>query len=213
VKRFTLLTLCLGFLVSSTANVQTAEAQSGASQAKKAVGLIDMAYLFKEYNKFADLRSQLRNEIKSSDDQARQLAEKIKSMQQVLKSGELEPGSPDQQKVENQLINEQTKFEAYRKTQQVEFLRRESKIYKEVYLEVVEAVAQYASYYKYDVILRFSREGVGETNNAQELIQNMNRQVVWHSEGIDITKPVLQYLNQKYGERKTAEGDSGTTTK
>lgn len=63
---------------------------------------------------------------------------------------------------------------------------------------MVEAVGQYASYYKFDVIIRFSRDGVEETDNAQELIQNMNRQVVWHNKGVDITDAVLKYLNQRY---------------
>jgi len=189
-----------------------AEGQPAAGQ-KKSVGLIDMAYLFKEYKKFADLRDQLRNDIKASDDKAKQMGEQLQALQKTLKDGTYKEGTPEYQKIEAQLIAQSTQFEAFRKTQQREYLRRESKIYKDIYMEVVEAVGQYASYYQYDVIIRFSRDGVGETDNAQELIQNMNRQVVWHNQGIDITDAVLKYLNSKYTPTATAPGAGDTTTK
>lgn len=200
VKRFTLLSLCLGLTLSMIPSAVFAQApEAGAAvQGRQTVGLIDMAYLFKEYKKFGDLREQLRNDIKVSEEQAKASAEKLQVLQRQMKDGTFKEGTPEYQQLEAQLISESTKFEAFRKTQQREFLRRESKLYKDVYLEVVEAVGQYASYYKFDVIIRFSRDGVEETDNAQELIQNMNRQVVWHNKGVDITEAVLKYLNQRY---------------
>lgn len=212
-KRFTLLTLCLGMMLSLSPRVTSAAEGQPAAGQKKSVGLIDMAYLFKEYKKFADLRDQLRNDIKASDDKAKQMGEQLQALQKTLKDGTYKEGTPEYQKIEAQLIAQSTQFEAFRKTQQREYLRRESKIYKDIYMEVVEAVGQYASYYQYDVIIRFSRDGVGETDNAQELIQNMNRQVVWHNQGIDITDAVLKYLNSKYTPTATAPGAGDTTTK
>ncbi|HBN74605.1 MAG TPA: outer membrane chaperone Skp [Planctomycetaceae bacterium] len=210
VKRLTLLTLCLGFIVSLTANVSTTQAQQpGADQPKRNVGLIDMATLFKDYRKFSDMRDQLRNDIKASDEKAKSMSEQLQALQKTLKDGTYTEGTPEYQKLESQLISQSTQFEAFRKTQQRDFLRRESKIYKDVYMEVVAAVGQYASYYNYDVIIRFSRDGVDETDNAQELIQNMNRQVIWHNSKIDITDAVLKYLNQKYGPA-TAEAPGKT---
>ena len=196
-KRFALLSLCLGLTLSLAQAPVQAQAPE-ASQPKRTVGLIDMAHLFKEYKKFGDLREQLRTDIKASDEQAKAMGEQLQALQRQLKDGTFKEGSAEYQQLEGKLISQSTQFEAFRKTQQRDFLRRESKIYKDVYMEVVEAVGQYASYYKYDVIIRFSRDSVDETDNAQELIQNMNRQVVWHNNGIDITDAVLKYLNQRY---------------
>lgn len=198
-KRFTLLSLCLGLTLSLIPATTFAQGQPGAApQEKRTIGLIDMAFLFKEYKKFGDLREQLRADIKNSDEQAKVMGEQLQTLQRQLKDGTYKEGTPEYQQLESKLIAQSTQFETFRKTQQRDFLRRESKIYKDVYLEVVEAVGQYASYYKYDVIVRFSRDSVEETDNAQELIQNMNRQVVWHNNGIDITDAVLKYLNQRY---------------
>lgn len=200
-KRLTLLSLCLGLILSvvqAPASAQSPPAGAASTQPKRSIGLIDMAHLFKEYKKFADLRDQLRNDIKASDEQAKGMGEQLQALQRQLKDGTYKEGTAEYQQLESKLIAQSTQFEAFRKTQQRDFLRRESKIYKDVYMEVVEAVGQYASYYNYDVIVRFSRDNVEETDNAQELIQNMNRQVVWHNNGIDITDAVLKYLNQRY---------------
>lgn len=211
-KRFTLFTLCLGMILSVVQTPSMAQAQT-TSQSKKTIGLIDMAHLFKEYKKFTDLREQLRSEIKATDDAAKKMAESIKATQAKLKAGTFAEGSAEYQQLEAKLISDTTKFEAFRKTQQQKFLRRESKIYKDVYLEVVGAVGQYAKYYNYDVILRFSRNAVDETNNAQELIQNMNKQVVWHNNGIDITDQVLDYLNKQYAASAKTAGRPGNPQK
>lgn len=214
-KKLTLWSLCLGLTLSllpATASAQGGGQPAASSQPKRSIGLIDMALLFKEYKKFGDLREQLRNDIKASDEQAKAMGEQLQALQRQLKDGTYKEGSPEYQQLESKLISQGTQFETYRKTQQRDFLRRESKIYKDVYMEVVEAVGQYAAYYNYDVIVRFSRESIEETDNAQELIQNMNRQIVWHntSSGIDITDAVLKYLNQRYTPvaNKPAEGGS-----
>lgn len=200
-RRFTLFTFCLGLALCVIQTSATVQAQPpAASQSGKTIGLIDMAHLFKEYKKFDDLRVQLRNDIKASDEQAKKMGEALQSLQKQLKGGTFKEGSDEYSKREADLIAKSTQFDVFRKTQQREFLRRESKVYKEVYLEVVGAVGKYAEFYNYDVIVRFSRSAVDETDNAQELIQNMNRQVVWHNESIDITEKVLAFLNQQYAE-------------
>ncbi|MBL4884707.1 MAG: OmpH family outer membrane protein [Planctomycetaceae bacterium] len=198
-KRFTLFTFCLGLALSVVQTSATVQAQTPAeTQSKKSIGLIDMAHLFKEYKKFADKRDTLRNEIKGSDEQAKAMAEKLKTMQVQLKSGTFAEGSDEFNQLEANLITGATQFEAYKKTQQQRFLRSESKVYKEIYLEVIEVVGTYANYYNYDVIVRFNRSTVSETDSAQDLITNMNKQVVWHNQGIDITDQVLKFLNDRY---------------
>ena len=213
-KRFTLFTFCLGLALSVTTFSATAQAQQpAAKKSDKSIGLIDMAYLFKEYKKFGDLRDQLRNEIKASDASAKLMQEKLQTMQKQLKGGTYKEGSPEFEQLEKNLIGGATQFEAFRKTQQRKFLRRESAVYKEVYIEVVGAVGLYAKYFGYDVIIRFNRSGVDETDNAQELIKNMNRQVVFFNPGIDITEKVLEYLNNEYAKNPRTAAAPGTATK
>ena len=180
--------------------VGTARGQAPKSNSELAhkVGLIDMAYVFKEYEKFTMLRTELQEEIKQSDQQARAKAEQIKKLQEELNSGTLKDNSPEYRAQEKQLAKAASEFEAFRKVAQRDFLRRESQIYKTIYLEVTDAVRKYADYYKYTLIIRFNREGLETAENPQDVIKSMNRQVVYHRSEDDITESVLDFLNREY---------------
>jgi Skp family chaperone for outer membrane proteins len=160
------------------------------------VGLIDMAHVFKNYEKFKTSTAALQDSIKLADEQAKKDIEKIKLIQE--KMGQLTQGSPDYASLEQQLIGATTKLEAFKKTSQLNFLRAEADIYKTVYLEVQTAVQQYAGVYKYTLIMRFNRNPVDEAENPQQIIQSMNRQVVYYRNEDDLTDPILSYLNDKY---------------
>jgi outer membrane protein len=166
-----------------------------------------MAYVFKNYDKFKAQTAGLQADIKAADDQARAQIENMKVTQERLAS--LANGSTDKQKAEASLIEMQTKLETFRKTSQLEFLRREADVYKTVYLEVQEAVAMYAKSYDYTLIMRFNRGAIDEAEDPQSIIQSMNRQVVFFEKRDDCTDPVLQYLNSQY-KSSGAAGTAGT---
>jgi outer membrane protein len=172
----------------------TVSAQDAAAPSR--VGLIDMAHVFKNYEKFKALRDDLKNEITSSDNQAKAMATRIKTVQDQLKT--FNEGSPEYLEKEKELAKSASDFEAFRKVAQRDFLRKEAEIYKTVYLEVADAVKLYAQHYKYAVILRFNREDIQTSSNPEEVLQSMNRQVVYFYAKDDITESVLQYLNKKY---------------
>lgn len=201
--------LSLTMLVSTAKPVQ---AQNAASAHK--VALIDMAHLFNEYNKFKDLREQLKGEITQKDETAKLMQKELQAMAAQIKSGSLKPGSPDYEKIETKILNMNSQFEIFKKKAKRDFVLREAQIYKEVYLEVAKAVDQYATFYKYTAVLRFSRKKVDETDDPRELIKNMNNQVVWSDKNADITDEVLKYLNGRYKPTaRTATGPTGTSTK
>lgn len=188
----------------------TARGQSArpSSEVDHKVGLIDMAHVFKEYKKFEVLREDLKAEIQQSDDQAKTKAQGIKNLQEQMRL--LKEGSPKYLEAEKELAGAASKFEAFRKVAQRNFLRRESKIYKTIYLEVTDAVQKYAGYYKYTLVLRFNREGLDNAANPQDVIKSMNRQVVYFQSDNDITESILEFLNREYD--KSASGAPRTRT-
>ncbi|MBX3437041.1 MAG: OmpH family outer membrane protein [Planctomycetaceae bacterium] len=162
------------------------------------VGLIDMAEVFKDYQKFKGLRDELQAEIEHSDNKARAMMEEMKKLQELAQSGQYKQDSAEFKKIEQQLITRKGELESFRQVQQREFLRRESEIYKTVYLDVQDMVRMYAEKFDYTLIVRFNRSKVDEAENPQEVIQSMNRQVVYHRGQDDITPRILQALNQQY---------------
>lgn len=159
------------------------------------VGLIDMAYVFKNYQKFESLREELKVEIAESEDKAKQMQKEIADGQQQMKT--FTEGSPEYTKVEKQLVQKAADFENFRRQMSRTFLKKESQIYLQVYNEVSNMVERYATRFEYTLIMRFNREDL-DTDNPQALLQGMNRQVVYYRADDDITKPIMDSLNRKF---------------
>lgn len=159
------------------------------------VGLIDMAHVFKNYKKFEALREDLKQEIGESEEKAKAMQGELQQMQVNMKT--LQEGSKEYAKAEQEIVKKAAEFEAFRRTASRDFLKKESQIYLQVYNETSEAVKKYADFYKYTLVIRFTREDL-DTENPQNLLQGMNRQVVYHRGEDDITVSVLDYLNRRY---------------
>lgn len=159
------------------------------------VGLIDMAHIFKNYKKFEALREDLKTKIQQSEEQMKQMVGALQAKQNEMKA--LKEGSPEFTAAEQQLAKMTADAETYRRQMQREFLKEESQIYHTVYMEVSDAVSKWATYHKYTLVIRFNREEL-DTENPQNLIQGMNRQVVWHRDEDDMTTAVLDFLNKQF---------------
>jgi Skp family chaperone for outer membrane proteins len=159
------------------------------------VGLIDMAYVFKNYKKFEMLREDLKFEIGKSEETAKAMQQEIVELQQKMKDPTLKEGGADYTKLEQQAVAKAAEFENFRRQMSREFLKKESQIYLQVYNEVTKMVEKYANHFEYTLIIRFNREEL-DTDNPQQLLQGMNRQVVFYRPNEDITDPVLKSLNK-----------------
>lgn len=197
------------FAVAAASVVAPAFAQTKAKPASAAaatpaasahqVGLIDMAYVFKNYAKFKEHdRRDADGKPKAAEDEAQAMVEEMKLIQTKMQT--LQDGSDDYIANEEKTPTLQTNLESFRKVQQREFLRKEAEIYKTVYMEVQENVQRYAKHYGYTLIIRFNRQSVDAAENPQEIITSMNRQVVFYREQDDLTDPILDFLNKQYGE-------------
>jgi Skp family chaperone for outer membrane proteins len=194
------------FLAPHAGGPQTAAAQSPSQP--HMIALIDMAEVFKNYKKFEAMRETLKQEITASESEMKKEIETLQALQAKLQS--LDESSPAYAATEKELATKAADLEAVRKVKQRDFLRKESKIYKAIYMESTEAVSKYADYYKYTLVLRFNRADIGENDNAQEVISGMNKQVVYYRPEHDITDAVLKYLNDRYSREVSAAGGPGS---
>lgn len=197
----------------ATALGQTARpAAGGAAAAAKLphqVGLIDMAYVFKNYKKFDELRLDLKSEIEGGEAKMKVMVEEIQQIQATMKT--FVEGSDKFTAAEKMLAGKSAEAEAFRRSMQRDFLKKESQIYHTVYLEVSDAVKRYAEHFQYTLVIRFTREDLN-TENPQELIQGMNRQVVYHRGDDDITLSVVEFLNRNYEKSSGGAGRPAPTT-
>ncbi|WP_437227169.1 OmpH family outer membrane protein [Planctomicrobium sp. SH661] len=187
---------CAAVLLPASLFAQ-APAQSPAPPAHQ-VGLIDMAYVFKNSHHFLVLTEGLQADIEKTDGEAKVMVEKIRQLQGQLTSGALQNGSPDYIKVEEQIVHAKAELETFKRVSQQSFMRKEADIYKTIYLEVEGAVKRYAEYYKYTLVLRFDRNEIDADDNPRDVMNGMNRQIVHHRTRDDMTEPVLKFLNNEW---------------
>lgn len=167
------------------------------------VGLIDMAYIFKKYDKFKDLREGLKSEIEQSDKKAKAMLAEIQGLKQKLEDPTYKADSPQKKQLRKQYIEATTNMQAFRSDEQQRFLQKEAQVYKQVYMEVASTVSVYAKHYKYTLVLRWSRDSVDKATDPKEILGGMNRLVIFQ-DGQDITEAILGYLNDRY-----AKGNAG----
>lgn len=182
--------------------IGSARGQNGATPAPAAnvphkVGLIDMGHVFKEYKKFDILREDLKVKIQENEQKAKGMADRITAIQAELKSGTFKEGSPEFLNREREFTKLTSEFETFRKLAQQDFLRDESKIYHQIYLEVQDAVEKFSNHFQYTLILRFNREDLN-SSDPQKLLNGLNRQVIHFRGEDDITDSVVEYLNRRY---------------
>lgn len=188
---------------ATPALAQTSQPAQAAPAAHR-VGLIDMAEVFQGYKKFEDLRNALQAEIEKSDAEAKVMIEKMQKVQAELNEKKFTPGSPQFEQAEKTLLQHKSDFEAFRAATQRKLARRESEMFKVIYSDTTKAVALYAEYAKYTIVLRFDRKDIDENTPPAEAVQRMNKQVVYHRGNDDITDTVLGYLNKQYGASSSA---------
>jgi len=178
----------------------------GAADGPHRIGLIDMARVFKNYKKFDSLREELKGDLTKSEERFKQMADIIRKENEELKV--LKQGTDEYAQKEKSILGHTTQAETFRKTQQRDLIRREAQIYKQIYLEVQDAVQKYASHFNYTLILRFSSDELEPVENPEEVMRGLNKQVVYYRPSEDITNAIVNYLNQKY--QRTAAAPAST---
>ena len=179
--------------------IQAWSQQQRMTPAASRIALVDMAYIFKNYDKFKNLREDLNTEFKASEEKAKGMALQIQNLTKQLESPQIKEGGPAYVQKEKELIQLRSEFEAYRKNAQREFVKKESEIYKTVYLEVTDMVAAYAKHKNFTMVLRFDSTLLDKANGDPKVIlSKMNQQVVYFQNSNDITQDVLKYLKQRY---------------
>lgn len=198
-KRLTLSLLAIALLATSS----LAEAQDRPAPKKAAassVGLIDMAYVFQNYDKFKELRDGLQAAVQESDAEAKKRVEELQNLQKSLaeKAKQFDAGSPQYEDAERQILDGKANLDSWRQATQRSLARKETEMLKVIYSDVNKMVKLYAEYAQYSLILRFNRKGVEDDMQPQQAIQAMNKNVIYHQTGNDITEIVLKQLNNQY---------------
>lgn len=211
--RSTYTILGIALLVVGAFYVGGAQGQGAAApETPHKVGLIDMALVFKDYKKFEALREDLKVDVQAIAEEEKRFAETVDGERKKLESGTFKQGSPEFIEKEQAVTKMLAEFQAMRATNQKELLRKESKIYHTIYMEVQDAVERFCKHYKYTLVMRFNREELTSTD-PQKLMQGLNRPVIYHQAEDDLTDSVITFLNKSYGSSTGAKAPGASAAK
>jgi outer membrane protein len=186
-------------LVGVSYFIGTASGQNGgkvADDAPHKIGLIDIEYIFDNYDKFKILKEEQVAELQDLDAEFKKKAQVIQAAQQEMRT--FNEGTPEYTLREQKLTKQIADFEALRNQTKRDVQRKQAKVLQTIYQEVQDTVKKVCNRDGYTVVLKFNRDGVTSTD-PQKAMQSFARPVVYYREPDDISQIVLNYLNSQYG--------------
>lgn len=193
------------FLVAIAAVVTTQATQIASAQEAQSglVAILDVAKVFKQNQEFDSQMKAIKAEAETLKGQITQQQDAIKASAQ--KVTEYEIGSPNRNKMELELEQQQTALRTKARQAEANLLNREARIYYETYQKMQGIVSSVAAQNGISLVLRFDSEKIDPTNRA-EVIKGVNRAVVYHRQ-LDLTKMVSNAMN---GPSAQAQAPAGT---
>ncbi len=186
--------------------------EAAAEDVPHKIALIDMEYVFKNYEKLKYLQEEMKADLQVEDNKLKDKAKKGQQMVAELK--DYKPDTPEydarRQKIEK--LDTDMKFD--QKQIQARLQRENAKITLTVYHEMHDAVEKFCKHFNYTLAIQFTRTEAN-SSDPQRMMQVMNQQVVYYRKADsgkckdDLSEPVVKWLNEKYA--KDSGGDTAET--
>jgi Skp family chaperone for outer membrane proteins len=156
------------------------------------IALVNMDRLFKSYPPLQEKLAPLKEE-------AKQLEERLQLRQAELETAaaklrKLQPGSPELQQQQVQLVKLQNELRQFVETERQSLQKKEAAIYLNLYRRVEEVVAKHAKANGIKLVIRQQESSLDPEQPLAEILKTLNRGIVYE-EGLDITDDVLKALS------------------
>ena len=185
--------LVIGFAVFPTA-------AQGPPRGGNGVALLDISYIFKNHIRFKAQMADMRADVQQAEVRVKKERETIRKLMEQL--NEYPAGSVEYKQMEEHVTKRTAELQVQLQLERKEFLHREAKIYHNVYQEIQQEVNYYASNTGIAAVLRFNGDPVNK-EKPDDVLRDINKPVIWFSQGMDITPAILSRLNERRGTSST----------
>jgi Skp family chaperone for outer membrane proteins len=180
-----------------------APASAPAEDAGHHVAVVDVAFIFKNHPGIKAQIAQVEDNLKTYDAQLQVKREELKQAAEQLKAFKI--GSPDYAAQEERVASMDSKLRLDMNRKRKELADAEARIYFENYQRIATGVKFLAQHYKINLVLRYNSEDM-DLEKGDSVIRGVMKNIVYHDEALDMTKGVMQYLDQTL---KTAAKPNG----
>lgn len=204
------------FLNSVQGQEKTPRKEAAAEEIPHKIALIDMDYVFKNYEKLKYLQLDLDAEQKEEREKLEGRLKKGREMEAELK--DYKPDSPEFDAKKQKLDKLAQDLQFDQKQVQLRLNKERAKMTLTIYHEVHDAVEKFCKAYNYTLVLQFTRSEVN-SSDPQRMMQVIAQPVVYFRKGEngkckdDLSEPVVKHLNKEYAKNSgTEEGAPSAST-
>lgn len=183
----------LGKAVLCTAVAIGAAAPVVAKAEGHQVAVVDVAYIFKNHAAIKAQVAEVEAELKAFDQELTGKREELKNAAAELKTFKV--GSPEYAQAEERVAGMESRLRLDMARKRKEISDAEAKIYFDNYQRIAAGVKYLANHYKINLVLRYNSEEM-DLEQGESVIRGVMKSIVYHDESLDMTKGVMQYLDQ-----------------
>ncbi len=167
---------------------------SAASAAWAQIAVLDLRYVFDNHQRYKQQVEQLRQRVQAAEAELNKQREHLRKL--VRERDKYKVDSAQYKQLDAEIARMRANVEAQFRLQQKDFLREEARIQLQIYNEIQAEVRAFAQRHRLTLVIQFNGR---QPKNAtpREVVRYVNRLVVYHHPGIDITQQIVQALNAR----------------
>ncbi|MEM9352394.1 MAG: OmpH family outer membrane protein [Planctomycetota bacterium] len=188
---YTLGLFALGLFTSLPAQAQ--QNSAGANANRFGIAVVDVPYIFKNYQAFDAKMKALKTEKETADTSLKGERDAIQAKE--AEKGQFNAGTPEFRQADEDIARMKAEFTLKLQRAQKDIIEKEAKVYYQTYLEVNNAVSYFAQQNNIGLVFRFNGEQV-DPNRREDVLRGINKPVVFQN-NVDITPDILALLNRR----------------
>lgn len=188
--------LALALTLSSTVAFAQIGAQAPQPQTTS-VAVVDMDHVLDNHPTFkAQMESMKAEYQKTMEDFETRRKAMVQELEQLNSS--LATDSPEYKTKQESLVGRDSKLRLEVMNKEKEFGERQARLIKETYETIVAGVTGAAQYYKYDLVVRYSRKQAAQMDpkKPQSVMIGADREVIFFNPQHDLTDTVIAMLKR-----------------
>jgi Skp family chaperone for outer membrane proteins len=185
--------VCSVSMAFCIATVSALSASLAAAEDGHKVAVVDVAYIFKNHAAIKAEVAKVEAELKSFDAELTGKRDELQQAASELKT--FKPGSTEYATAEERVASMESRLRLDMARKRKELSDAEAKIYYENYQRIAAGVKFLANHYKINLVLRYNSEEMS-LEQGESVIRGVMKNIVYHDESLDMTKGVMQYLDQ-----------------
>jgi Skp family chaperone for outer membrane proteins len=176
------------------ANGQQPQQPQGPKTGPTSVALVDVGFLLKNHPTMNAEMEKIKSEMQAAQDQIEARRKELLSQSEAIGKN-LESSSPEFKQKQEELLNAESKLRVDFMGKEKEFAERQAGVVYKSYQDITTAIGAVANHYKFDLVIRFSKEqNEMDYKKPRTVDIGIQRDVVYQAPGMDVTDIALYVL-------------------